>query len=112
MIFSAGNPHRGFPSLRTAVHLLWRASPMIKQVKFVSIPVKDQERALAFYRDKLGFEVTTDAPMGEGGRWIEMRPPGAQTRIVLFTPQGQEDRIGTFSGVSLECDDIDATYAE
>jgi predicted enzyme related to lactoylglutathione lyase len=85
---------------------------MIKQVKFASIPVKDQERALVFYRDKLGFEVTTDAPMGPGGRWIEMRPPGAQTGIVLLTYQGQEDRVGTFSGMSFECADVDATYTE
>jgi len=85
---------------------------MISQIKFASIPVKDQERALAFYRDKLGFEVTTDAPMGEGQRWIEMRPPGAQTGITLFTPPEHEDRIGTFSGVSFKCPDVDATYAE
>jgi predicted enzyme related to lactoylglutathione lyase len=85
---------------------------MISQVKFASIPVQDQERALAFYRDKLGFEVTTDAPMGPGARWIELRPPGAQTGVVLFTPKGQEDRVGTFTGVSFKCADIDATYAE
>ena len=35
---------------------------MIKAVKFVSIPVRDQDRALAFYTEKLGFTVLTDQP--------------------------------------------------
>ncbi len=65
---------------------------MITSVKFVGIPVKDQARALAFYREKLGFKVATDQPMGEGQRWIELRIGGAETRVVLFTPKGHEDR--------------------
>ena len=85
---------------------------MIERLSHTTVFVLNQDEALAFYRDKLGFEVTTDAPMGPGGRWIEMRPPGAQTGIVLFTPPGQEDRVGTFSGMSFECADVDATYAE
>ena len=39
---------------------------MITHVKLVGIPVKDQERALAFYTEKLGFKVATDQPMGPG----------------------------------------------
>src|ERR1044071_10338672 len=69
---------------------------MITSVKFVGIPVHDQERALAFYREKLGFKVATDQPMGPGQRWIELRIGGAETRVVLFTPKGHEERIGTF----------------
>lgn len=87
---------------------------MITQVSFVSIPVADQQRALAFYTEKLGFEVTTNEPMGEGGpRWIELRPaPGAQTRVVLFTPEGQEDRIGTFATAAFTADDVRKTCEE
>ena len=69
---------------------------MIKQLKFVGIPTADQDRALAFWTEKMGFRVTTDQPMGNQ-RWIELAIPGAQTGIVLFTPEGHEDRIGTFS---------------
>ena len=43
---------------------------MIKSVKFVGIPVADQDRALEFYTRRLGFEVLTDQPMGETQRWI------------------------------------------
>ena len=85
---------------------------MITQVKFVGIPVKDQERALAFYRDILGFKVATDQAMGPGQRWIELRIGGAETRVVLFTPSGHEDRIGTFFNGSLQCDNVEATHRQ
>ena len=46
---------------------------MIKRIKFVSIPVADQKRALDFYTDKLGFTIITDQPFDEKQRWIELR---------------------------------------
>jgi len=84
---------------------------MIKQLKFASIPVRDQERALAFWTEKVGFRVATDQPMGDGQRWIELTIPGAETGVVLFTPEGHEDRIGTFFNGSFGCDDVDYTYS-
>jgi predicted enzyme related to lactoylglutathione lyase len=85
---------------------------MIRKVKFTSVPVRDQDRALDFYVGKLGFILVTDQPMGSGQRWIELRPPKGDTGIALFTPPGFEERIGTFTGMSLECDDVEKTYAE
>jgi lactoylglutathione lyase len=85
---------------------------MIKHVGTVCVYVKDQQKALEFYRDVLGFEVRQDQPMGPNARWIEVAPKGSETRVVPFTPPGQEDRIGTFSGVVFSCDDIEATYTE
>ena len=85
---------------------------MIKRVKFVSIPVHDQERALAFYTEKLGCKVATDAPMGPGKRWIELRFPRAETGVVLFTAPGQESWIGGFMNLSFETDDVHKTAAE
>ena len=84
---------------------------MIKSIKFCSIPVADQDRALDFYTSKLGFVVATDQEMGPQ-RWIELRIPGADTRIVLFTPPGHEDRIGTFASISFVADDVERTYKE
>jgi predicted enzyme related to lactoylglutathione lyase len=84
---------------------------MIKRVKFVSIPVHDQDRALAFYTEKLGFKVATDAPFGPGMRWIELRIPRAETGVVLFTAPGQEAWIGHFMNISFECEDVFATAA-
>jgi predicted enzyme related to lactoylglutathione lyase len=84
---------------------------MLKRIKFVSVPVTDQDRALAFYTKKLGLQIVTDQPMGPGQRWIELRIPGAQTGIALHTPKDHEGRVGTFSGYSFECDDVEKTYA-
>ena len=83
---------------------------MIKKLKFVGIPTADQDRALAFWTEKVGFRIVTDQPMGEGKRWIELAIPGAETGIVLFTPEGQEDRVGTFFNASFACDDVHHSY--
>jgi len=85
---------------------------MIRKMKFTSIPVRDQDRALKFYMDILGFTLITDQPMGPGVRWIELRPSKGETGVALFTPPGLEDRIGTFTGISFDCDDVQKTYEE
>ena len=85
---------------------------MIRSVKFASIPVRNQDAALKFYTEKLGFAIATDQPFSDSQRWIELRIPGADTRIVLFTPEGQEHRIGTQSNVVFASADVAATYDE
>lgn len=85
---------------------------MIKAIKFVSIPVRDQDRALEFYTKKLGFDILTDQPMGPGQRWIELGIPRAETRVVLFTPPGQEDRIGTSSNIVFMTDNVERSAEE
>lgn len=85
---------------------------VIRGVKFASIPVRDQDRALEFYTAKLGFELATDQPFTEEQRWIELRIPGAETRIVLFTPDAHKDRVGTFSHVTFYADNVERTYQE
>ena len=85
---------------------------MIKHIKFATIPVQDQKRALSFYPEKLGFTIITDQPFNDKQRWIEMRVPKAETRVVLFTPEGQENRIGSFTGISYHCEDVEQTYSE
>lgn len=85
---------------------------MVKRIKFLGIPVADQDRALAFYTEKLGFRVLTDQQFSPTQRWIELSIPGAETGVVLFTPEGHESRIGTFVNTSWEVDNIDKTYEE
>jgi predicted enzyme related to lactoylglutathione lyase len=85
---------------------------MITQVKFVGIPVGDQQRALSFYTEKLGFAVATDQAFSEKQRWIELRVANSATRVVLFTPEGHENRIGTRFNGSFACDDVPATYRQ
>jgi len=88
-----------------------KEAAMITKLKFVSVPTRDQDRALHFWTEQMGFEVMTDQPMGEQ-RWIELKIRGAETGVVLFTQQGQEDRIGTPFNGSFACDDVDATYRQ
>ncbi|MBV8819179.1 MAG: VOC family protein [Acidobacteriaceae bacterium] len=85
---------------------------MIKRIKFLGVPVRDQQRALQFYTEKLGFRVLTDQEFSPQQRWIELSIPGAETGITLFTPDGQEDRIGTFLNTSWEVNDVEQTYRE
>ena len=85
---------------------------MIRKLKFISIPVHDQDRALRFYTEVLGFVLVTDQPMGPGMRWVELRPARGETGIALFTAPGHEDRVGTFTGISMECDDVQKTHDE
>ena len=85
---------------------------MIKGIKFTSIPVRDQDRALEFYTQKLGFRVLTDSPFDGTQRWIELGIPRAETRLVLFTAPGQEAMIGGFMNVTFMADDVEATARE
>ena len=84
----------------------------IKSIKFVGVPVSDQDRSLAFFTEKLGFAVATDQEFDGTQRWIELRIPGAETRLVLFTPKGHESRIGTFTSISFVVDDVERTYQD
>jgi uncharacterized glyoxalase superfamily protein PhnB len=85
---------------------------MITHVGNVTVCVRDQQKALEFYTQKLGFEVRRNEPMGPNARWIEVAPKGAQSTLVLFTPPGLENRIGTFAGIVLGTDNPEATYRE
>ena len=87
---------------------------MITAIGTVGLVVSDQDAAVRFFVDVLGFEKRADAPMGPNQRWIELAPPGGATAIVPVTPdfmQGMDGRLGTFSMLTLRCADIDATCA-
>ncbi len=82
---------------------------MVRGIKFVGIPVSDQDVALKFFTEALGMKVMTDQPFTPKQRWIELTIPGADTGIALFTPDGHENRIGDFQSISFWCDDVFAT---
>ncbi|MBC3190093.1 VOC family protein [Pseudonocardia sp. C8] len=90
---------------------------MIKYPRFVTIWVSDQEKARDFFTETLGCELLTDVPYSGEDRWIEVRWPGAQTRLVLARADTElravlRERVGAMSHVWFECDDLDATYAQ
>ena len=82
---------------------------MVRGIKFVSIPVRNQDVSLKFYTEALGLRVVTDQPFTDKQRWIELLIPGAETGVALFTPEGHEKRIGEFQSISFWCDDVFAT---
>jgi len=84
---------------------------MINGVKFVSIPVEDQDRALAFYTEVLGFRLLTDQPFNEKQRWLELGIPGADARIVLFQ-FGDTLKPGGYLNLSFWTDDVESTAQE
>ena len=59
--------------------------------------VADQDAALAFYTEKLGFEVRSDTRFGENDemRWLEVAPPGSHARLALNPPMGGEPGGGS-----------------
>jgi catechol 2,3-dioxygenase-like lactoylglutathione lyase family enzyme len=82
---------------------------MIRGISVASIPVRNQDAALRFYTEKLGFKVLTDQPFNGKQRWIELLIPGAESKLALFTPEGHESRIGGFQPLTFWCDDVQAT---
>src|SRR5262245_20761433 len=83
---------------------------MITHGKFVSIPTRNQDLALAFYTQKLGFKLVTDQPRDDKQRWIELRIGGSDTRFVLFSMD--EDPSGSYFNGALACDNVEKTYQE
>ena len=83
----------------------------ISRIAIVSIPVSDQKAALAFYKNKLGFKVVSDQPMGPGQRWIELAPTQTGTTITLVT-WFEEMPPGSVQGLVLETDDVAADFEE
>jgi catechol 2,3-dioxygenase-like lactoylglutathione lyase family enzyme len=87
---------------------------LITKVKLVSINVKDQDRALAFYTEKLGFTLLTDQPMGPGeaSRWIEVQPPEGGAKVVLFKQRGEGPPAAPMSNIIFTTPDVRRTYEE
>ena len=99
---------------------------MITRLSHATIYVLDQEEALKFYRDKLGFEVRTDMSMDNGFRWLTVGPKTQpDLEIILMavkeSPMFPAEKVnalrnliqsGSMGAGVLEVDDCHKTYAE
>ncbi|HEY1676839.1 MAG TPA: SpoIIE family protein phosphatase [Candidatus Sulfotelmatobacter sp.] len=72
-------------------HLLRLDQDPYLTLHFVIIYVRDQERALRFYADKLGFRVAVDHTFENGQRWIEVTPPDGTANLGLALIQPDDD---------------------
>ncbi len=91
---------------------------MNQYLAHITLVVRDYDEALAFYIEKLGFELVEDTKLDAGKRWVLVAPPGAsKTRLLLAKADGaaQEKAIGNQTGgrvfLFLYTDDFDRDYA-
>ncbi|MBM7789900.1 VOC family protein [Tenggerimyces flavus] len=82
-------------------------STQINDLRTIAIPVRDQDKALEFYRNTLGFEVRLDGAFGDG-RWLEVAAPGALTSIALLADPA---RAGVDTGIRLTTSSADSDHA-
>ena len=89
---------------------LTRTPTTISNIGVAMFTVADQDAALAFYTEKLGFELRGDTRFGEHGemRWIEVAPPGSRARLALNPPMGGEPGG---SSIGVETADVLGEYA-
>lgn len=85
--------------------------PQIMQLGRVMVPVSDQDEAIAFYTDTLGFKLLADVPFGEGDRWVEVGPGDGGPAIALV-PGRENYAPGRMTGIALESRDPRADHAE
>lgn len=83
----------------------------IRQVGTVFVPVSDQDRALRFYLEKLGFEKRGDFSYGDGRRWIEVAPRGSTIAIALVPPSEGRSGAAGEARCALSTEDIEADHA-
>ncbi|WP_406392700.1 VOC family protein [Streptomyces sp. NBC_00887] len=82
----------------------------ITHASFLTVPVSDQDAALRFSTDVLGFEVTADLQMTPG-RWLQVAPKGAQTVLTLSGPGMGDFTPGTARGIMFVTTDVDTDCA-
>jgi predicted enzyme related to lactoylglutathione lyase len=81
----------------------------VSDIGVAMFTVADQDDALAFYTQKLGFEVRSDVRFGENGemRWLEVAPPGSRARLALNPPMRNEPGG---SAIGVETQDVAAEH--
>ena len=81
----------------------------ITDIRTVGVTVADQDDAVRFYVDMLGFEKRLDAPISPTMRWIEVAPTGATTSISLASTEAGT-KSATDTGIRLTVPDVDAEH--
>jgi catechol 2,3-dioxygenase-like lactoylglutathione lyase family enzyme len=90
------------------------------RVDLVALVVDDYDPAIEFFVDLLGFELVEDSPSltndGRPKRWVVVRPPGAETGVLLARADGERQSLAVGNQVAgrvgffLRVDDFDAMY--
>ncbi len=90
---------------------------MKQKIGWITLLVRDYDEAIAFYTEKLRFEVLEDTAMGDGKRWVVVAPPDGEGSGLLLAKAAsseQEKRIGTQAGervfLFLQTEDFRRSY--
>src|SRR5215210_3262936 len=88
-----------------------QASTTISNIGVAMFTIADQDAAIAFYTQTLGWELRSDVAFGDEGatRWVEVAPPGSTARLALNNPMGDWGPGG--SAIGVETPDVEAEYA-
>jgi predicted enzyme related to lactoylglutathione lyase len=87
---------------------------VITHIHSTTIIVSDQDKALDFYTNVLGWEKQLDNSMGDGLRFLTVKPTGSEAALALGQPEmhnGAQPGTGSI-GISLIADDVQKTYEE
>jgi predicted enzyme related to lactoylglutathione lyase len=92
-------------TMSTSTH----GSTTVSNLGVAMFTVADQDAALAFYTEKLGWEVRSDMSFGESGemRWLEVAPPGSTARLALNPPMRDQPGGGS---IGVETPDMRAEH--
>ena len=82
----------------------------ITTIRTVAVPVRDQDAAIAFFVERLGFELRMDAELSEGFRWAEVAPPDAPVSVALVAAS-DELPSGIDTGIRFVTTDAEAEHA-
>ena len=87
-----------------------QVSTTLNNIGVTMFTVSDVDTAIAFYTQKLGFELRADQSFGEDGenRWVEVAPPGSTARVALNPPMNSEPGGST---IGVESTDVRAEHA-
>jgi predicted enzyme related to lactoylglutathione lyase len=83
----------------------------ISDVGAVAVPVSDQDRAVRFYTERLGFEVRLDVPMGDDGRWVQVAPAGGRVAVALVAAD-EDATFGVDTGITFATPDAEADHTK
>jgi catechol 2,3-dioxygenase-like lactoylglutathione lyase family enzyme len=100
----------GRPRRLEGMNDLTQSPTTLSNIGVVMFTVTDQDAALSFYTEKLGFEVRGDVRFGEQDemRWLEVAPPGSRARLALNPPMGGQPGGGS---IGVETPDVLGEHA-
>jgi lactoylglutathione lyase len=87
-------------------------NPVIRNIATAAVYVSDQNRALRFWIEQVGFVVHNEHEIGPDARWIEVGPPGAESCLVIYPRSMMKDWAERKPSIVFECQEIQPTFEQ